>query len=212
MNDEPPRDKSPGDDAPADAPVAAEEPTAPADVPPPPPPPPDEAPAQRGFSVPKWAAAGAAAVVLLFGGGFAIGHATAGGDGDEGREQSSEQESPEREDRGEDPDQGREDGDEARPTSSVFLGVATGDASGDQQGAEILRVANGSPAEDAGLQDGDIVTAVDGSAVASSSDLAREVREHEPGDRVTITYSRDGNSAQAEVTLGDREEAETPSA
>jgi membrane-associated protease RseP (regulator of RpoE activity) len=208
MSDESPRDENPADDAPADEPEAADEPTAPADVPPPPPPPPAESPARRGFSVPKWAAAGAAAVVLLFGGGFAIGHATAGGDGDEGGAQSSEQESPNREDR----DRGREDGDEARPTRGVFLGVATGDASGDPQGAEILRVANGSPADDAGLQDGDVVTAVDGSAVASSSDLAREVREHEPGDRVTITYTRDGNSAQAEVTLGDREEAATPSA
>jgi membrane-associated protease RseP (regulator of RpoE activity) len=205
MSDESPRDESPADHARVDDPAGSDEPTVASDVTPPAPPPPPPDPPRRRFPAPKWAAAAAAAVVLLFGGGFAIGHATAGGDGEDGGEERTAQESPDREDR----DEGRdEDRDEGRPTSGVFLGVAARDATGDEQGAEIQEVASGSPAAEAGLEEGDVVTAVDGSAVASASDLAREVREHESGDRVTITYTRDGNSAQAEVTLGDRADAD----
>jgi membrane-associated protease RseP (regulator of RpoE activity) len=206
MSDESPRDESAADNAPADDPAGSDEPTVPSDVPPPaPPPPPADPPPRQRSHVLKWAAAAAAAVVLLFGGGFAIGHVTAGGDGDDGGDERAEQEAPDREDRDEG---GDEDRDEGRPTSGVFLGVAARDATGDQQGAEIQEVASGSPAAEAGLEEGDVVTAVDGSAVTSASDLAREVREHESGDRVTVTYTRDGNSAQAEVTLGDRADAD----
>ncbi len=206
MSDESPRDESPANDAPTEQSAAAAGEGAPsAEGPPAAPPPPAEAPARRGFWVPRWAAFVAAAVVavlVLFFGGFALGRVTADGNGDEARERRdrTEQESPRRERPG-----------EARPASGVFLGVATRDAA-NQGGAEILDVAAGSPAAQAGLQAGDVVTDVDGSAVKSASDLRQQVRSRQPGDQVTITYSRAGNSAQAQVTLGSRSPAATPSA
>ena len=52
-----------------------------------------------------------------------------------------------------------------------------------------------------------MVTKIDDTAVADDDDLIRAIRSHDPGDDVTVTYTRDGNTAQAEVTLGDRSEA-----
>jgi S1-C subfamily serine protease len=183
-------------------PAAAVEPTEP--------PPPDESaapsgppPTRGGWLVPKWAVvalAGFVAVALLFGSAFAIGRATASdGDGHE------------RIERGFEGRPGRGDGPQSpQQTSGVFLGVSTQSATGDQQGAQVENVANGSPAAGAGLQAGDVITAVDGTAVSSPADLAQQVRSHQPGDQVTITYTRDGNSADAQVQLGDRSSQNAP--
>jgi putative serine protease PepD len=92
----------------------------------------------------------------------------------------------------------------------VFLGVAAQPATGGQQGAQVANVASGSPAAGAGLQPGDVITAVDGTAVSSPADLAQQVRSHQPGDQVTITYSRGGNSTDAPVQLGDRSSQNAP--
>ena len=222
MSDESPRDESPASNAPAEEHPAADEPTAAAEAAPTPPPPPGEPPARRGIWVSRGVAfvAGAVvAVLVLFFGGFAIGRVTSGGGDNEGRERT-EREFPRRDGRGNEGrgnegrgNEGRgNEGGGARPTSGVFLGVATRDATGDVKGAEVVRVADGSPAAQAGLQDGDIVTAVDGSAVTNASDLAQQVHSHKSGDQVTITYSRGGNSTQAQVTLGNRSATGTPSA
>ena len=71
-------------------------------------------------------------------------------------------------------------------------------------------MANGSPAAGAGLQAGDVITAVDGTAVSNAADLAQKVRSHQPGDQVTITYSRGGNSTDTQVQLGDRAPQNAP--
>ena len=60
----------------------------------------------------------------------------------------------------------------------------------------------GSSAEQAGLQQGDIVTKLGDTDITSSSDLVLAVRSHNVGDTVTITYVRDGAENTAEVTLG----------
>ena len=52
-----------------------------------------------------------------------------------------------------------------------------------------------------------MVTKIDDTAVTDDDDLIRAIRSHDPGDDVTVTYTRDGNTAQAKVTLGDRSEA-----
>jgi membrane-associated protease RseP (regulator of RpoE activity) len=207
MSDESPRDESPAKDPPVDETVAAGEHAAAAEGPPAaPPPPPGEPPARQGFYVPRWAAVVAVAVVsvlVLFGGGFAVGHVTAGDGGNEDRERI-ELEFPGRN------GDGSEEPGLPWPSSGVFLGVTTRDATGDAQGAEIVNVAEDSPAAQAGLQDGDIVTAVNGESVSDPADLAEHVRDHEPGDNVTITYTREGNSAEAQVELADRFADSTP--
>ena len=71
-------------------------------------------------------------------------------------------------------------------------------------GAELVRVVAGSPAADAGLKTGDVVTAVDGKAVTGAASLTTQIRAHSSGDEVRITYQRDGSSSTVKVTLGDR--------
>ncbi len=47
------------------------------------------------------------------------------------------------------------------------------------------------------------MTAFDGSAVESASDLMLDVRGKQPGDTVTLTVDRGGKSQDVQVTLGD---------
>jgi len=60
----------------------------------------------------------------------------------------------------------------------------------------------GSPAESAGLQERDIITELDGTKIDSSHSLTSLLDQHQPGDKVTLTIIRDGDSKQVDVTLG----------
>ena len=59
-----------------------------------------------------------------------------------------------------------------------------------------------SPAAQAGLQAGDVITAVDGDRVDADSDLADHILPHQPGDEITLTVIRDGSQMDVTVTLG----------
>ncbi|CAJ2376625.1 MAG: RIP metalloprotease RseP [Gammaproteobacteria bacterium] len=65
--------------------------------------------------------------------------------------------------------------------------------------AEVFRVVAGSPAEAAGLQRGDLVTEVDGVAVADWNDLAARIAER-PGEQMILSLRRDGRALTAAVT------------
>jgi S1-C subfamily serine protease len=60
----------------------------------------------------------------------------------------------------------------------------------------------GSPAEVAGLAEGDVVVAVDGDTVDAEHDLSTRVLPHVPGDTVKLTVVRDGRTLEIVVTLG----------
>ncbi|MFF7340688.1 S1C family serine protease [Streptomyces sp. NPDC008163] len=60
------------------------------------------------------------------------------------------------------------------------------------------------PAAKAGLRAGDVITKFNDTVVDSGPTLIGEIWTHKPGDRVTLTYERDGKTATAEVTLGER--------
>ena len=148
------------------------------------------------IEVPKWAAVVLAGLVLL-GVGFAIGWVAAPGGG--GR------------DRGEFPAGQRFPvpggrvlpqfpGPQSGSPRRILLGIATQDATG-TAGAQVVTVATGAPADQAGLKVGDVITAVDGTPVTSSTQLAQRIRAHQPGDQVTLTYTRNGASAQVQVKL-----------
>ncbi|GAB3236045.1 trypsin-like peptidase domain-containing protein [Glycomyces halotolerans] len=83
-----------------------------------------------------------------------------------------------------------------------YLGVSMADTQGN--GAMILEVEPGSPAEDAGLESGDIITAIDGTRVASASEVASLVQSTASGTEVTITFMRNEEEHTTEVTLGSR--------
>src|SRR5215472_13974446 len=97
----------------------------------------------------------------------------------------------------------------APASGGAFLGVETNAASG-TQGASLVNVVSGGPADQAGLKAGDVVTAVNGTAVSSPAALAQQIESHQPGDQVTITYTRSGASSQVSVKLGTRPNTTTP--
>jgi putative serine protease PepD len=84
----------------------------------------------------------------------------------------------------------------------AFLGVRIADAE-NGGGAVVGQVDNGQPADDAGIEQGDVITKVDDTEITSGSDLTSAIRSHRPGDKVTITYTRDGDNKTTEVTLGE---------
>ncbi|MEV4975770.1 S1C family serine protease [Streptomyces scopuliridis] len=65
-------------------------------------------------------------------------------------------------------------------------------------------VANG-PAAKAGLKAGDVITKFNGIPIDSGPTLIGQIWTHKPGDKVTLTYKRDGKESTAQVTLGERE-------
>ena len=72
-------------------------------------------------------------------------------------------------------------------------------------GAYVSDITADGPAAAAGIQKGDIITAVDGDAVASADGLIIELREHEVGDKVTMTVVRGKDEVEVEVELGSDE-------
>jgi S1-C subfamily serine protease len=73
---------------------------------------------------------------------------------------------------------------------------------GTRDGALVVNVEPASPAAAAGVQEQDVVIAVDGKAVASSEELVVAVDAHDPGDTVTLELVRDGGSREVQATLG----------
>ena len=88
----------------------------------------------------------------------------------------------------------------------AYLGVATEDVAG-SAGATISEVRAGTPAAEAGLENGDVVTKVDETSVDSADELRRLIDAKDPGDSVELTVRRDGETLTLEVTLGTRPSA-----
>jgi S1-C subfamily serine protease len=84
----------------------------------------------------------------------------------------------------------------------AYLGVSTGTASGETAGAQVAEVVPGSPAAEAGLQQGDIITALGEESIASTEDLVAAIATREPGERVTLEVERDSQKTSVKVTLG----------
>ncbi|MGA9715922.1 MAG: trypsin-like peptidase domain-containing protein [Aeromicrobium sp.] len=74
-------------------------------------------------------------------------------------------------------------------------------------GAEVNTVNPGSAGSKAGLKKGDIITAVNGHAVATSDALVASIRAYQPGETIKVTYQRDGTTKTVDVTLGSDQDA-----
>ena len=83
------------------------------------------------------------------------------------------------------------------------LGVSLEDTEGDVHGAKVRSVETDSPAEKAGLKEGDVVVRFDGETVRSASQLARVVRETPAGRSVPIEVSRAGATQKLTATLAE---------
>ena len=78
--------------------------------------------------------------------------------------------------------------------------VKTGETGGN--GAEIDSVMPGTPAEEGGLEKGDVIVALDGDRVTDGIALIVAIRAHQPGDTVEFTVERDGKERTVSLTLG----------
>ncbi len=68
-------------------------------------------------------------------------------------------------------------------------------------GAEVKEVTKGSAGDEAGLRVGDIIKSVNNVQISSSTALVASIRGYAPGEKITVTYDRDGNERTAKVTL-----------
>jgi putative serine protease PepD len=98
------------------------------------------------------------------------------------------------------------------PVKHSYVGVSL-DASSNAGGAQISTqpdqqghppVLPGSPAATAGLRPGDVITAINGKAVSSTSQFIQTVDSYPPGAKITLTVKRGGNTQQVPLTLGTR--------
>jgi putative serine protease PepD len=93
----------------------------------------------------------------------------------------------------------RRDGSIARP----YLGVSVGENPAGS-GAVLGALPAGSPADDAGLRAGDVISRIGGKDVSIPDDVTAAVADHKPGDTVRVTVLRDGRRVTVEVKLGTR--------
>jgi len=89
--------------------------------------------------------------------------------------------------------------------ASGFLGVSAGDPSLGRAGALISQVLQGSPAEKAGVQVGDLIVAVNGQAVQSGDALGAQVSALHAGSKARVTLIRNGKQMTVTATLAPRQ-------
>ena len=83
------------------------------------------------------------------------------------------------------------------PTVSGGAGIAKSSTTGG-----VAPVQAGSPAAKAGLQPGDVITAVNSTPVASINQFVATIANYAPGDTVTLTVNRGGSTKTIKLTLG----------
>jgi hypothetical protein len=102
--------------------------------------------------------------------------------------------------------------DAARPQASTggsgygaYLGTIPDMSGGStSDGVRLTGVRAGSPAELAGLQAGDVITAIGGKRIANLYDMTDALRSHQPGDTVVVVTRREGVERRATAVLGKR--------
>jgi S1-C subfamily serine protease len=87
----------------------------------------------------------------------------------------------------------------------AYVGVQLG--SNSTGGAQISSIQPGSPAEAAGLKPRDLVTAINGKAITSTEQFIATIDGYSPGNTVTLTVKRSGQSNQIKLKLGTRPQA-----
>ena len=95
--------------------------------------------------------------------------------------------------------------------NQAYLGIKGGDVSSDMvaygfpQGVYVSSVSTGSGAANAGLQEGDIITAIDSTKISSMTELQSALKSYKAGDKVTLTVARQSGrqyeESKVEVTL-----------
>lgn len=89
-------------------------------------------------------------------------------------------------------------------TLSVDETVAESEGLSVDTGALVASVEEGSPADQAGVQEGDVIVEVDGTTIEQNVDVATAVRAREPGDEIGIIVDRNGDTLDLSAVLGTR--------
>ena len=84
-------------------------------------------------------------------------------------------------------------------SGSAYIGVRT---RGRIDGLQVVQTVSGSGAAKAGLKSGDVIVGIDGERMIDPAALLQLVVDHKPGDKLEITYRRDGKYDTTTVTLG----------
>jgi serine protease Do len=84
-------------------------------------------------------------------------------------------------------------------SNRAMLGVTT---EGTSRGAEVKSVVEGSAADKAGIRKGDVITRIGNRKIESSDDVTEMIRERKPGDKVDVSYLREGKETKASAELG----------
>ncbi len=97
-----------------------------------------------------------------------------------------------------------------------YLGISTATLSPEvasqfdvqaESGALVGEVTGGSPADQAGLSQGDVITEIGGTPVEGSGNLLGALRDYQPGDRARLTVVSGGEERTVGITLGERPES-----
>lgn len=83
----------------------------------------------------------------------------------------------------------------------AYLGVSTGQG---VSGVTVTGIGEGTPAEAAGLRNGDVIFSVGGANISSTVQLGSALRSHKPGDTVDIVVKRSGVTRTLTAQLGSR--------
>jgi putative serine protease PepD len=83
----------------------------------------------------------------------------------------------------------------------AYLGVSIDSTAAN---ARIAGTRPNTPARRAGIEAGDVVTALGGKQISTGDELASAIAAHKPGDTVSVTYTRDGKSHTVSVKLATR--------
>lgn len=70
-------------------------------------------------------------------------------------------------------------------------------------GAYVAKVTIGGPADKAGIQAGDIITKIGGVEIHNALELTHQLFKYKPGDKVKVTYFRNGTSKEVELSLAE---------
>jgi serine protease Do len=94
------------------------------------------------------------------------------------------------------------DGGDVLGGERAFLGVSSIKTDKGPEGARVGEVSKGSAAEKGGLKTGDLITKLDETTIDGPESLVNTVHKYKPGEKVTITYLRDGKEQKVTVELG----------
>jgi S1-C subfamily serine protease len=87
---------------------------------------------------------------------------------------------------------------------TAFIGIEIAPSTGQTtSGVEIAGTQAGTPAANAGLTEGDVITAINGTSVSTGTQISEALLQQHPGNKITLTWTNaDGQSQTTTVTLG----------